>query len=413
MPNRSGVWNLNTVLQAKNATNWPTRPDAPTGVSATAGNTQATVSFTAPTFQGIPATIIDYRATSTPSGITGTASGSPITVTGLANGTAYTFTVAARNELGYGAEGGPSGSVTPAVPEIGLFAGGSIFSGSRTNVINKIIITTAGNSTDFGDLTEVLDNRPGGCGSSTRGIFGGGTNSVGSNSDTINFVTFTTAGNATDFGNLTVGRRLTSAASSSTRGIFAGGVQATTPRNTIDYITIASAGNATDFGDLTNATSGTENTAGLASPTRAVFSLGSLRSNDYVTIASTGNSLDFGDQLGNIGAYAQASGSNSTRGIFAGGLWDPLEIQIQYITIASTGNALDFGDLTVARGYLQGASGTTKMTMAGGFTSVFSTYTNTIDTITIASTGNATDFGDLSVNQKAYAGTSNAHGGLS
>ena len=97
----------------------------------------------------------------------------------------------------------------------------------------------------------------------------------------------------------------------------------------------------------------------------------------------------------------------------AGGLWDPLEIQIQYITIASTGNALDFGDLTVARGYLQGASGTTKMTMAGGFTSVFSTYTNTIDTITIASTGNATDFGDLSVNQKAYAGTSNSHGGLS
>lgn len=89
-------------------------PGAPTGVSATAGNGQATISFTPPTDLGIPATITGYRVTSSPGGITTTGSGSPITISGLTNGTAYTFTVAAQNAVGYGPESSASNSVTPA-----------------------------------------------------------------------------------------------------------------------------------------------------------------------------------------------------------------------------------------------------------------------------------------------------------
>jgi CSLREA domain-containing protein len=76
-------------------------PGAPMIGTATAGNGQASVSFTAPTFNG-GAPITSYTATSSPSGITGTCTGSPCTVTGLTNGTSYTFTVTATNSAGTG-----------------------------------------------------------------------------------------------------------------------------------------------------------------------------------------------------------------------------------------------------------------------------------------------------------------------
>ena len=97
--------------------NWPGFPGAPTIGTATGGNAQATVTFTAPSDTGGSA-IIGYRVTSTPGGITATGSSSPITITGLTNGTAYTFTVAAQNSTGYGPESAASNSVTPAAGRI-------------------------------------------------------------------------------------------------------------------------------------------------------------------------------------------------------------------------------------------------------------------------------------------------------
>ena len=88
-------------------------PGAPTSVTATAGNAQATVSFTAPASNGGSA-ITGYTVTSNPGGITAQGSVSPITVTGLTNGTAYTFTVTATNAVGTGPASGPSNQVTPA-----------------------------------------------------------------------------------------------------------------------------------------------------------------------------------------------------------------------------------------------------------------------------------------------------------
>jgi len=90
-----------------------TVPGAPTIGTATAGNAQATVAFTAPSSNG-GAAITAYTATSSPGGITGTCASSPCTVTGLVNGTAYTFTVTATNAVGAGAASAASNSVTPS-----------------------------------------------------------------------------------------------------------------------------------------------------------------------------------------------------------------------------------------------------------------------------------------------------------
>jgi len=95
-----------------------TVPDAPTIGTATAGDTEATVDFTAPTNDG-GATITSYTATSLPGSITGTltqAGSGTITITGLTNGTAYTFTVTATNAIGTGVASAASNSVTPTAP---------------------------------------------------------------------------------------------------------------------------------------------------------------------------------------------------------------------------------------------------------------------------------------------------------
>jgi hypothetical protein len=90
-------------------------PGAPGIGTATGGNAQATVQFTAPASNG-GAGITSYTVTSSPGAITATGAGSPITVGGLANGTAYTFSVTATNSVGTGPPSGASNSVTPADP---------------------------------------------------------------------------------------------------------------------------------------------------------------------------------------------------------------------------------------------------------------------------------------------------------
>jgi hypothetical protein len=107
----------------------PVVPGAPTIGTATAGNTQASVTFTPPASNG-GAAISGYTATSNPGGLTGSGTASPINVTGLTNGTAYTFTVRASNSVGTGSASAASNSVTPAVPlatsYTGTTAGGSV-----------------------------------------------------------------------------------------------------------------------------------------------------------------------------------------------------------------------------------------------------------------------------------------------
>ena len=112
--------------------------------------------------------------------------------------------------------------------------------------IDYLTIASTGNSSDFGDMSDGIDQNEGNA-SAVRALFGGG--HTGSVSNMIEYVTIATLGNAKDFGDLSAGRHDTMSASSSIRGIWSGGA---TPSkvDTIDYVQIASTGNATDFGNL-------------------------------------------------------------------------------------------------------------------------------------------------------------------
>ena len=73
----------------------------------------------------------------------------------------------------------------------------------------------------------------------------------------MDFVTIATIGNAVNFGDMLSNRWNNAAdgASSSTRGIFAGGANSPGRVNTIQYVQIATQGDAVDFGDLQFASS--------------------------------------------------------------------------------------------------------------------------------------------------------------
>ncbi|MGY3266129.1 hypothetical protein ACVWZN_002202 [Lysobacter sp. HA35] len=113
---RSGATNTLVVSFAA-----PRQPDAPIIRTATPGNTQATVAFDPPDFDGgYP--VDSYTVTSTPGAFTATGTGGPITVTGLTNGVAYRFSVTATNIMGTSAASGLSNSVTPTAPQTITFA---------------------------------------------------------------------------------------------------------------------------------------------------------------------------------------------------------------------------------------------------------------------------------------------------
>ena len=96
-------------------------PGAPVIGTATAGNTQASVSFSAPVNTG-GSSITGYTVTANPGGATASGAASPLVVSGLSNGQAYTFTVTATNVAGTGPASAASNAVTPAAPQVITFA---------------------------------------------------------------------------------------------------------------------------------------------------------------------------------------------------------------------------------------------------------------------------------------------------
>ena len=305
-------------------------------------------------------------------------------------------------------------------------SGRGVFAGGSSNVIDYITIASAGNAIDFGDLSETERSRPYGFASSTRGIIGGGRDHPNYFSS-IDYITPSSGGGSNEFGELIQGAWAGAGARNNTRGLFIGGYVpdsntsfAKSLRNfkTVQFVNIATTGRANVFGEVTE--NGIRECGTVASPTRAVRLGGKtttaapswsneVKSIDFMTIASTGDAQDFGELIEKNAAGT--AGSNSIRGIHAGGIFPAPNRSnvIQYITIATLGNSTDFGDL-LAGNCLQGATfSSTRGVFAGGSQP---TTVNTIESVTIATTGNSVDFGDRTEAKSSIAGFSDVHGGL-
>jgi VCBS repeat-containing protein len=102
-----------TGSRAYNLTVNAVAPGAPSIGTATAGDGQATIAFTAPAFTG-GASITSYTVTSSPGNLTASGSASPLIVASLNNGTTYTFKVTATNSAGVSVPSAASNEVTPS-----------------------------------------------------------------------------------------------------------------------------------------------------------------------------------------------------------------------------------------------------------------------------------------------------------
>jgi len=161
----SGVWAVHEAESLKRAGTWPsapTVPGTPASLSASGGNAQASLTWTAPANTG-GISITDYSVQySSNSGSTWTtfsraaSATASQTVTGLTNGTAYVFRVAAINAIGTGAYTAASSSVTPASNTDALFSSVSLlstFNGSNNATVFSDLSNTAATYSSSGVVT--------------------------------------------------------------------------------------------------------------------------------------------------------------------------------------------------------------------------------------------------------------------
>jgi len=389
-------------------------PDAPFAAPTSAGpqDAEASFDFVAPENEGLSSVTLYVIIAITGGAIAaaGTSTSSPISVSGLTNGTAYTFIIFAINGFGVGPGSPVSSAVTPiAGAGRGLSFGGTNNPGTQAvDMIEFCVLSTTGNTSDFGDLSAATYSSTG-FSSQTRGCMRVATNNSNAYNNVLEYVTVGSTGNTTDFGDISGSgdniRREDVGCSNNTRGLLSGGRTQNTPTgvNVIDYFTIASTGDATDFGDLSAIRF--SGFGACASPTRGITSMGGEDNSgtegsniiDYVTIASTGNSSDFGDLTTRNDSSYSGAASSSTRGVVAGGRWNGSgSDQIEYITIASTGNSADFGNLVQSMTEESGGAASNNV-RAAWFGGVKTSGGITVDIgyVVIATLGDALDFGDL------------------
>ena len=309
--------------------------------------------------------------------------------------------------------------------------------------IDYVDIASTGNASDFGELYNDGQKRDLGCAGSngSRALnYGGFRRDRYNNAETyvneIEYITLTSTGNGSDFGNLSEYCFNQGGLSSQTRGIAFIGRYSNNQTNPagrsdkIEYVTISSTGNSTDFGDSSEQTT---DTGATGSATRGVYAAGvqagqNAKIMEYITIASAGNSSSFGTLNTSYSRVTIFSGvaSSETRGLFMGGVMsdgsnppgspvsDALYGRtdtVEYITIGSTGNGTDFGNLSSFR-YIGGQTSSRTRALAMGGGDYEGAAVNIIEYFTIGSTGNATDFGDLTEKKIEFPANSGAHGGV-
>ena len=313
--------------------------------------------------------------------------------------------------------GGGTGSNT-GLGARGIFFSGYITGSDYTNTIDYVTISTLGNAQDFGDAS-VKRLHQGGASSRTRGYMIGGQSPGSPNGvASIGTIVISSTGDSTDYGDLTQGAKFVRAVSNSTRAVAnLGSIGGTGLQNVLEYFNMDSTGSAVDFGDLTNIH---YTGATTQSSTRGFFQGGQNSPNSpyytdmisAITTASLGTYQDWGDLLTQK-SNQQAGFGNATRGIDAGGADQPytgVMNTIQFYSVVTAGNAVNFGDLNTVHENITGTSDSTRGLIASGQSS--SSSHNVMEFIQISTTGNAKDFGDLTVARMGGESCSNAHGGL-
>ena len=320
-------------------------------------------------------------------------------------GAIYVLTDATAGANVWTNTGGTSGNVEPWAftdgGKISVYKMGGNISSSTINKIEKISVTTDGNSTDISNLI-AINHGWGGSSSQTHGYCNGGSSGGwggGPFYNTIQKFQFSTDGDATDVADLTTTRTNRAGHSMETHGYVAGGSHGNAPTavNIIERYPFASDTNSSDVGDLIR----NDSLQGSCSDTDYGYTGGGEAFENVIEryqFAASANGSDVGNLVNTIGTCAGHSGG-TTYGFISGG--GPSNV-IQRITYASSGNSTDWADLTWSINHFCGSESTTYGYGMSGYPN-----SNVIQKFPFATQTNATDVGDLSQTSGAGASAHN------
>ena len=289
-------------------------PSSPTGVTATAHNTSATITFNPPANDGDSAvTGYTVTATDTTSPANGgqmvSGTGSPIAVSGLTNGDSYTFTVSASNAAGTGPASTASSAVSPQ-PVVTIIGDGSC---GYWTIGGGGLVSNFGCAWDLGSMNEPLST-PIVAAAATPD--GGGYWLVASNGGIFNY------GDANYYGAPSSVSIVAISASSDGKG----------------YWLFGSSGKVYNYGDATP----------LASPPVNLHIVAAAATPDgggYWLVASNGGIFNYGD------ATDYGSPNTSVAGISATSDGDGYWLVGSNGTIYAYGDAISYGDLSGSPSY--------------------------------------------------------------
>jgi hypothetical protein len=261
------------------------------------------------------------------------------------------------------------------------------------NRIEFFEISSSGGSTDFGDLTKTKGSMGNNNSSKTIAFASGGYESPSDDYTTnVDRITINSLGNAVAFATLATASGYNANASNTVRSIVAGGGAASPGRtNRIEFNSFQSGGSGTDFGDLTAARSG------ITGGSNGHGGIETFVPRAPELYSPTGKVVSSGAGSGDIGLFWGGNSSPSHSNV------------ISYVQISTDGNASDFGDNIVTNQGNIGACGGLTRGMGGGGEPV---GTNVISYVEFATKGNAADFGDLTSARQADGALANTTRGI-
>jgi hypothetical protein len=302
------------------------------------------------------------------------------------------------------------------------FVMGGATSGPYTSTIQYNTITTSANYATFGTLSRQA-YLAGVAASSTRGIYAQGFAGAYPASRAIEYITMSTLGNTTSFGSVTQTQSFAVASSyNATRGIFSGGYDnGVGYYGQSNYITIATTGDTTAFGALFRGQtlaegSGSSQTRGITYGGDAGGCSSYTNTIYYVTIATTGAWVSFATLF--LARTQAPAVFSSTRIVIMGGTYDPCvspyaTANMEYITTATLANGTSFGTLSAISSQGACTNNAVLGNVTGGYSAPWATIQTYIKQITIATLGNGTTMsGVTTVGVVGADGISNCHGAL-